>query len=66
MPEEWRKTNITPIFQKGKKEDLGKYRPVSLTFTLDVMSMPVGGISKHVEEETVISSQHRFIKGNHA
>lgn len=37
VPEEWRKTNVTPIF-KVKKEDPGNYRPVSLTFTLDVTS----------------------------
>ena len=31
MPEDWRITNVTPVFKKGKKEDLGNYEPVSLT-----------------------------------
>ncbi|KFP96243.1 hypothetical protein N329_00917, partial [Haliaeetus albicilla] len=30
-PTDWTRGNITPIFKKGKKEDPGKYRLVSLT-----------------------------------
>jgi len=31
VPDDWRITSVTPIYKKGRKEDPGNYRPVSLT-----------------------------------
>ena len=31
VPEDWRLADVTPVYKKGRKEDLGNYRPVSLT-----------------------------------
>ncbi|KFQ65901.1 hypothetical protein N334_01642, partial [Pelecanus crispus] len=30
VPADWKKGNVVPIFKKGRKEDPGNYRPVSL------------------------------------
>ncbi|GAB0208405.1 mitochondrial enolase superfamily member 1 [Grus japonensis] len=66
VPEDWRKANVTPVFKKGRKEDPGNYRPVSLTsIPGKVMEQLIlGAINKHVEEKKVIGSgQHGFTKG---
>ena len=31
VPEDWRPANVTSIYKKGRREDPGNYRPVSLT-----------------------------------
>jgi len=64
--EDWRKASVTPVFKKGKKEDPGNYRPVSLTSipgkVMEQLILEV--INKQVEEKKVIrSSEHGFTKG---
>ncbi|KFR17877.1 hypothetical protein N306_15460, partial [Opisthocomus hoazin] len=56
VPEDWRKASVTPIFKKGKKEDPGNYRPVSLTSTPGkMMEQHILEITiKQVEEKKVI------------
>ncbi|CAM5128318.1 unnamed protein product [Natator depressus] len=61
-----KKANTVPIFKKGKKENPGNYRPVSLISVAGKIMEQVldESILKHLKERKVIrNSQHGFTKG---
>ncbi|KAK4820971.1 hypothetical protein QYF61_009437 [Mycteria americana] len=63
---DWKLANVTPIYKKGQKEDLGNYRSVSLTWVLGkVMEQIIlSAITWQVQDNQVIRpSQHGFMKG---
>ncbi|GAB0203973.1 mitochondrial enolase superfamily member 1 [Grus japonensis] len=66
VPVDWRLANVTPIYKKGQKEDLGNYRPVSLTSVLGkvIEQFILNAITWHVQDNQGIRpSQHGFMKG---
>ncbi|CAM5090233.1 unnamed protein product [Natator depressus] len=66
VPDDWKKANVVPIFKKGKKENPGNYRPLSLTSVPGKIIEQVlkQSILKHIEDRKVIrNNQHGFTKG---
>ena len=53
VPEDYKIANVTPVFKKGKKEDLGNYTPVSLTFIPGKVmeQLVLDAISRQLEEK---------------
>ncbi|PKU46257.1 rna-directed dna polymerase from mobile element jockey- hypothetical protein [Limosa lapponica baueri] len=63
---DWRVANVTPIYKKGKKEDPGNYRPVSLTsIPGKVMEQVIMSaiINQIMVNQGIRPSQHGFKKG---
>ncbi|KAK4815890.1 hypothetical protein QYF61_009941 [Mycteria americana] len=66
VPADWRLANVMPIFKKGRKEDPGNYRPLSLTSVPGKLMEQIilSAITGHVEDNQGIKpSQHGFRKG---
>lgn len=65
-PERSQLTETGQIFKKGRKEELGKYRPASLTsVTTKIMDKIIlESIEKYLKSNAVTgNSQHSFMRG---
>ncbi|PKU34200.1 hypothetical protein llap_15501 [Limosa lapponica baueri] len=66
VPDDWRVANVTPTYKKGRKEDPGNYRPVSLTSVPGKIMERIilSELSQQVQDSQGIrASQRGFMKG---
>ncbi|KAK4823439.1 LOW QUALITY PROTEIN: hypothetical protein QYF61_002125 [Mycteria americana] len=64
VPVDWRLANVTPIYKKSWKEDLGNYRPSDLDDGKVMEQTILSAIMRHVQDNQVIRpTQHGFMEG---
>ncbi len=66
LPQDWKKSHVTPIHKGGSKSKTSNYRPVSLTaIVCKIMESIVrDALMKHMKENNLLSNcQHGFIPG---
>ena len=66
VPDSWKEAEVVPIFKKGKRDDPGNYRPVSLTSICGKIMEKIvrKEIVDNLERNEVISDvQHGFCTG---
>ncbi|NWI48515.1 RTXE polymerase, partial [Picathartes gymnocephalus] len=66
VPDDWKLANVIPIHKKGRMEEPGNYRPVSLTSVPGKMmeQFILGAITAHLKDaQGLRSSQHGFRQG---
>ena len=66
VPKDWKLGNVSPLFKKGTRSDVGNYRPVSLTS--QICKIMEGIIRDRIVEfldsnNLISSSQHGFRRG---
>ena len=65
IPDEWRLSNVTPVYKKGSKAEPGNYRPVSLTSNVcKLMERVINAtLGEFINQNVLYNSQHGFRKG---
>ena len=65
VPDDWKVSNIAPIFKKGSRTEPKNYRPVNLTSNVcKVMEKLVKmDLERHLERNVLKNSQHGFRRG---
>jgi hypothetical protein len=66
IPEDWKLANVSPVFKKGSRGQVGNYRPISLTSQICKIfeSIMRDAIIQHLEKNNLLSNaQHGFRRG---